>query len=79
LIADAVPGISAKPHEDNLRYFDVDITGPEQSPFEGSVLFVEIEIEPFINKILYSSTKVGVCSIASSINLRAFTVSRLLS
>lgn len=30
-----VPGISAVPHEDNLRYFDVNIHGPSQSPYEG--------------------------------------------
>ncbi|CAB4375801.1 unnamed protein product [Rhizophagus irregularis] len=42
LIADAVPGINAKPHEENLRYFDVDITGPEQSPFEGGVFKLEL-------------------------------------
>ena len=30
-----VPGISAVPHEDNLRYFDVEIHGPTQSPYEG--------------------------------------------
>lgn len=29
-----VPGISAVPHEDNLRYFDVLIHGPSQSPYE---------------------------------------------
>ena len=29
-----VPGISAVPHEDNLRYFDVMIHGPSQSPYE---------------------------------------------
>lgn len=34
LMADPAPGISAVPHEDNLRYFDVVITGPEGSPFE---------------------------------------------
>lgn len=33
-----VPGISAVPHEDNLRYFDVTIDGPSQSPYEGSIL-----------------------------------------
>ncbi|GBB98622.1 hypothetical protein RclHR1_03280018 [Rhizophagus clarus] len=42
LIADAVPGINARPHEENLRYFDVDITGPEQSPFEGGVFKLEL-------------------------------------
>lgn len=31
-----VPGISAVPHEDNLRYFDVLIDGPGQSPYEGT-------------------------------------------
>lgn len=30
-----MPGISAVPHEDNLRYFDVEIHGPAQSPYEG--------------------------------------------
>ena len=30
-----VPGISAVPHEENLRYFDVMIHGPSQSPYEG--------------------------------------------
>lgn len=31
----SVPGISAVPHEDNLRYFDVTIDGPSQSPYES--------------------------------------------
>lgn len=31
----SVPGISAVPHEENLRYFDVEIHGPSQSPYEG--------------------------------------------
>ena len=34
----SVPGISAVPHEDNLRYFDVNIHGPSQSPYEGTAL-----------------------------------------
>ena len=34
----SVPGISAVPHEDNLRYFDVSIHGPSQSPYEGVLL-----------------------------------------
>lgn len=33
-----VPGISATPYEDNLRYFNVVITGPEQSPYESKSL-----------------------------------------
>ena len=32
-----MPGISAVPHEDNLRYFDVTVEGPSQSPYEGSL------------------------------------------
>ncbi|WEW56721.1 ubiquitin-conjugating enzyme E2 [Emydomyces testavorans] len=35
LMAEPVPGINAVPHEDNLRYFDVKIHGPSQSPYEG--------------------------------------------
>ncbi|KAF8906715.1 ubiquitin-conjugating enzyme [Mucidula mucida] len=33
LVADPAPGITASPHEDNLRYFDVTIQGPDGSPF----------------------------------------------
>ncbi|KAK9150512.1 hypothetical protein Syun_008821 [Stephania yunnanensis] len=29
------PGISASPSEDNMRYFNVMILGPTQSPYEG--------------------------------------------
>ena len=32
----AAPGISASPAEDNLRYFNVMILGPQQSPYEGA-------------------------------------------
>jgi len=34
LVADPAPGITASPHEDNLRYFDVTIQGPDGSPFQ---------------------------------------------
>lgn len=37
LVADPAPGIVATPHEDNLRYFDVVVSGPSQSPFEGEM------------------------------------------
>ena len=30
------PGISAKPHDDNIRYFDVIIAGPDNTPYQGS-------------------------------------------
>lgn len=32
----SVAGISAVPHDDNLRYFDVSIHGPKESPYEGA-------------------------------------------
>ena len=32
----AAPGISAHPSEENLRYFNVMILGPQQSPYEGA-------------------------------------------
>lgn len=32
----AAPGISASPSEDNMRYFNVMILGPSQSPYEGT-------------------------------------------
>ncbi len=31
----AAPGISASPCEDNLRYFNVIILGPQNTPYEG--------------------------------------------
>lgn len=37
-----VPGISATPHDDNLRYFDVRIHGPVQSPYEGNSCFKKV-------------------------------------
>ncbi len=36
MINDPVPGIQAIPHEENLRYFDVVMDGPIQSPYEGN-------------------------------------------
>eukprot|EP00300_Choanocystis_sp_HF-7_P026134 c28803_g1_i1.p1 GENE.c28803_g1_i1~~c28803_g1_i1.p1 ORF type:complete len:149 (+),score=24.12 c28803_g1_i1:34-480(+) len=36
------PGISAVPHPDNLRYFDVVIAGPQSSPFEGGMFKLEL-------------------------------------
>jgi len=41
-MAEPAPGISATPHEDNLRYFDVIMAGPSQSPFEGTLTFVAL-------------------------------------
>eukprot|EP01090_Pellita_catalonica_P018013 TRINITY_DN5627_c0_g1_i1.p1 TRINITY_DN5627_c0_g1~~TRINITY_DN5627_c0_g1_i1.p1 ORF type:complete len:151 (+),score=24.06 TRINITY_DN5627_c0_g1_i1:100-552(+) len=42
LLSDSPPGISADPHEDNARYFDVAVTGPLQSPYEGGVFKLEL-------------------------------------
>ncbi|KAK9056933.1 hypothetical protein SSX86_024298 [Deinandra increscens subsp. villosa] len=38
----APPGISASPSEDNMRYFNVMILGPTQSPYEGGVFKLEL-------------------------------------
>jgi len=35
LVVFAAPGISASPSEENMRYFNVMILGPSQSPYEG--------------------------------------------
>lgn len=35
----SAPGISASPSEENLRYFNVMILGPSQSPYEGNLRF----------------------------------------
>ncbi|KAG5462582.1 MAG: putative ubiquitin-conjugating enzyme E2, partial [Olpidium bornovanus] len=51
LIADPAPGISATPHEDNLRYFDVVIAGPTQSPFEGLWAGVQVGIRTVLLSI----------------------------
>ena len=45
-----VPGINATPHEDNLRYFDVRIHGPVQSPYEGKTCFKEDELRLFLTR-----------------------------
>lgn len=42
LMSEPVPGISAAPSEDNLRYFNVIILGPESSPYQGGVYKLEL-------------------------------------
>lgn len=32
------PGISATPHDDNARYFNVIIAGPQDSAYEGNAV-----------------------------------------
>jgi ubiquitin-conjugating enzyme E2 N len=36
-MSDSPPGISAAPKDDNLRHFDVSVSGPGQSPYEGEL------------------------------------------
>ncbi|KAG0602372.1 hypothetical protein M758_10G010400 [Ceratodon purpureus] len=42
LLSEPAPGISASPSEENLRYFNVMILGPSQSPYEGGVFKLEL-------------------------------------
>ncbi|KAL2613114.1 hypothetical protein R1flu_024806 [Riccia fluitans] len=42
LLSEPAPGISASPSEENLRYFNVMILGPTQSPYEGGVFKLEL-------------------------------------
>lgn len=43
----AVAGISATPYEDNLRYFQVVIAGPQSSPYESAFL-APLLLMPFV-------------------------------
>merc|ERR1712078_978212 len=42
LMSEPAPGISASPSETNLRYFNVMILGPVQSPYEGGEAKLEL-------------------------------------
>ena len=42
MMKNPIPGISATPHKDNLRYFDIIIAGPKDSPYEGGVFKLEL-------------------------------------
>jgi len=35
LLAEPVEGVSATPYEDNMRYFNVAIAGPLETPYGG--------------------------------------------
>jgi hypothetical protein len=39
LLAEPVEGVSATPYEDNVRYFNVAIAGPMDSPFQGLYVY----------------------------------------
>nr|VDD07427.1 unnamed protein product [Brassica rapa] len=42
LLSEPAPGISASPSEENMRYFNVMVLGPTQSPYEGGVFKLEL-------------------------------------
>eukprot|EP00325_Prymnesiales_sp_UTEX-LB-985_P009272 CAMPEP_0174701656 /NCGR_PEP_ID=MMETSP1094-20130205/6223_1 /TAXON_ID=156173 /ORGANISM="Chrysochromulina brevifilum, Strain UTEX LB 985" /LENGTH=224 /DNA_ID=CAMNT_0015899333 /DNA_START=27 /DNA_END=701 /DNA_ORIENTATION=- len=42
LLSEPAPGISATPYSDNLRYFNVIISGPETSPYQGGIFKLEL-------------------------------------
>merc|ERR1712006_17051 len=42
LMQEPPPGISATPFEDNLRYFNVIIAGPQESPYQGGIFQLEL-------------------------------------
>jgi len=42
-MSDSPPGISAAPNEENLRHFDVSVSGPESSPYEGASLSPQMQ------------------------------------
>jgi ubiquitin-conjugating enzyme E2 N len=42
LLAEPVPGVMATPYEDNMRYFQVAIAGPSDSPYEGGLFSLEL-------------------------------------
>ena len=42
MLAEPVPGISAVPYADNLRYFNVAIEGPQDSPYQSGVFQLEL-------------------------------------
>merc|ERR1712242_138883 len=39
---DAPPGISIAPHNDNYRYFNIVIAGPQDTPYEGGIFKLEM-------------------------------------
>lgn len=42
LVSDPVPGITAIPSEENLRYFEVTIIGPNSSPYANGLFKLEL-------------------------------------
>jgi len=42
MLKNPIPGISATPHKDNLRYFDIVIAGPKDSAYDGGIFKLEM-------------------------------------
>ena len=42
MLKNPIPGISAVPHKENMRYFDIIISGPKDSAYEGGVFKLEM-------------------------------------
>jgi len=42
LLSEPAPGINATPYQDNLRYFNVILSGPEGSPYAGGIFKLEL-------------------------------------
>jgi ubiquitin-conjugating enzyme E2 N len=42
LVNEPVPGVNATPYADNIRYFNVVIAGPADSPYEGGAFRLEL-------------------------------------
>eukprot|EP00958_Prasinococcus_capsulatus_P021978 scaffold3052_cov389-Prasinococcus_capsulatus_cf.AAC.2 len=59
LLSEPAPGISASPSEDNLRYFNVIILGPAQSPYEGGAFKLELFLP---EEYPMAPPKVSLCS-----------------
>lgn len=49
------PGISASPSEDNMRYFNVMILGPTQSPYEGKLFISMLILSIAVGRYVYES------------------------
>ena len=71
LSADPVPGITAAPKEDNLRYFDVKLEGQADTPYHGGTFRLELFLPDgypmcppkvrFLTKVSASTTAPHTC------------------
>ena len=67
-----IPGITAMPHEDDLRTWSASIQGPDHSPYEGGTFNLEIVFPssfPFKPPRVRFLTKVYHCNISRAGNI----------